>query len=99
MQGLAEPSLFPPALPRLSIVIIGRNEGDRLERCILTAQAVEGWKSNEILYVDSGSTDGSVELDGAAAGGRDVGGGRAPGGTVAGGPGGGGATPITGMAV
>ena len=46
----------------LSIVIIGRNEGERLERCILTAQAIEGWTPREILYVDSGSTDGSLEL-------------------------------------
>ena len=49
-------------LPSLSIVIIGRNEGDRLERCILTAQAISGWSPTEILYVDSGSTDGSSDL-------------------------------------
>jgi glycosyltransferase involved in cell wall biosynthesis len=48
--------------PSLSIVIIGRNEGERLERCIRTAQAVEGWTPTEILYVDSGSTDGSLDL-------------------------------------
>jgi glycosyltransferase involved in cell wall biosynthesis len=49
-------------LPTLSVVMIGRNEGERLERCILTAQAIEGWAPLEILYVDSGSTDGSLEL-------------------------------------
>ena len=49
-------------LPDLSVVIIGRNEGERLERCILTAQAIEGGKAKEILYVDSGSTDGSLDL-------------------------------------
>lgn len=48
--------------PTLSVVIIGRNEGERLERCILTAQAIEGWAPSEILYVDSGSTDGSLGL-------------------------------------
>jgi hypothetical protein len=39
-------------------VIIGRNEGERLKRCIASMQhqAVEA-----IVYVDSGSTDGSVE--------------------------------------
>ena len=45
----------------LSVVIIGRNEGERLERCILSAQAIAGWKAMELLYVDSGSTDGSWE--------------------------------------
>jgi cellulose synthase/poly-beta-1,6-N-acetylglucosamine synthase-like glycosyltransferase len=50
------------ALPSLSVVIIGRNEGERLERCILTSQSIDGWTPKEILYVDSGSTDGSVDL-------------------------------------
>ena len=49
-------------LPALSVVIIGRNEGERLERCILSTQAIQGWQPAEILYVDSGSTDGSVDL-------------------------------------
>jgi len=48
--------------PVLSVVIIGRNEGERLERCILSTQAIQGWQPAEILYVDSGSTDGSVDL-------------------------------------
>jgi glycosyltransferase involved in cell wall biosynthesis len=48
--------------PSLSVAIIGRNEGERLERCILSAQAIVGWTPTEILYVDSGSTDGSPEL-------------------------------------
>jgi len=52
----------PTQLPALSIVIIGRNEGERLERCILSAQAIAGWTPAEILYVDSGSTDGSLDL-------------------------------------
>ena len=51
-----------PSLPSLSVVIIGRNEGERLERCILTAQAVKGWEPLEVLYVDSGSTDGSPDV-------------------------------------
>lgn len=51
-----------PDLPVLSVVIIGRNEGERLERCILSTQAIQGWQPAEILYVDSGSTDGSLDL-------------------------------------
>ena len=50
------------SLPSLSVVIIGRNEGERLARCIRSAQAIEGWTPDEVLYVDSGSTDGSLEL-------------------------------------
>ncbi len=50
------------SLPSLSVVIIGRNEGERLRLCIRSAQAIHGWQPLEILYVDSGSTDGSAEL-------------------------------------
>lgn len=39
----------------VGVVIIGRNEGDRLTACI---KSVEGY---HVVYVDSGSTDGSVE--------------------------------------
>lgn len=38
------------------IVVIGRNEGERLRRCLESLPAVP------ILYVDSGSSDGSIEL-------------------------------------
>ena len=37
-------------------VVIGRNEGERLKRCLRSLSAAE-----VIVYVDSGSTDGSVE--------------------------------------
>jgi len=49
-------------LPALSVVIIGRNEGERLERCLLSVQGIDLWTPAEILYVDSGSTDGSLDL-------------------------------------
>lgn len=42
---------------RLGVVIIGRNEGDRLRAC-LTSISIGG----PIVYVDSGSTDGSTAL-------------------------------------
>lgn len=40
-------------------VAIGRNEGERLKRC-LTSLIAQG--ADPVLYVDSGSTDGSVEM-------------------------------------
>jgi GT2 family glycosyltransferase len=44
----------------LGVVAIGRNEGERLRRCLVAlAKAGQGAAS---VYVDSGSTDGSVEL-------------------------------------
>jgi cellulose synthase/poly-beta-1,6-N-acetylglucosamine synthase-like glycosyltransferase len=55
-------SLESNSRPSLSIVIIGRNEGERLDRCIRSAQTIQGWRASEILYVDSGSTDDSLEM-------------------------------------
>jgi cellulose synthase/poly-beta-1,6-N-acetylglucosamine synthase-like glycosyltransferase len=46
--------------PQLSVVIIGRNEGQRLIDCIRSVQAINEPKDSvEIIYVDSDSTDGS----------------------------------------
>ncbi|MBI5658495.1 MAG: glycosyltransferase family 2 protein [Nitrosomonadales bacterium] len=46
-----------PILP-VGIVAIGRNEGERLRKCLLSVVGLAG----KIVYVDSGSTDGSVEM-------------------------------------
>lgn len=43
---------------QLGIVIIGRNEGRRLARCLASVQKFQP----AVVYVDSGSTDGSQEL-------------------------------------
>ncbi|MEH2526206.1 MULTISPECIES: glycosyltransferase [unclassified Bradyrhizobium] len=40
---------------RYGVVAIGRNEGERLKQCLTSAQGADA-----IVYVDSGSTDGSV---------------------------------------
>lgn len=49
--------------PKVGAVIIGRNEGDRLQRCLSSVtDAVDG----PVIYVDSGSTDGSPEAARAA---------------------------------
>ncbi len=45
-------------MKHLGLVAIGRNEGKRLRQCL---QSVVG-KVEKIVYVDSGSTDGSVDL-------------------------------------
>ncbi|MGQ9872779.1 glycosyltransferase [Leptodesmis sp.] len=45
-------------MSKLGIVAIGRNEGDRLQQCL---QSVVG-RAAQVIYVDSGSTDASVEL-------------------------------------
>ncbi|HWB55094.1 MAG TPA: glycosyltransferase, partial [Tepidisphaeraceae bacterium] len=41
---------------RTGIVAIGRNEGERLKRCLRSAVR----PGIAVVYVDSGSTDGSV---------------------------------------
>lgn len=41
--------------PACGVVAIGRNEGDRLKRCLASAGRAE-----RVVYVDSGSSDGSV---------------------------------------
>jgi glycosyltransferase involved in cell wall biosynthesis len=43
--------------PITALVAIGRNEGERLERCLASATG----RYRLIVYVDSGSTDGSVQ--------------------------------------
>ncbi|MDE1175185.1 MAG: glycosyltransferase [Edaphobacter sp.] len=48
---------------KVSVVVIGRNEGERLRRCLSSVFAMDrtGFET-EVIYVDSGSTDGSTEL-------------------------------------
>ncbi|MEL7114018.1 MAG: glycosyltransferase [Pseudomonadota bacterium] len=50
----------------VAAIAIGRNEGDRLKACLASLQG----KAAPIIYVDSGSTDGSVEA--AVAAGAEV---------------------------
>jgi glycosyltransferase involved in cell wall biosynthesis len=48
--------------PRLSIVVIGRNEGERLIRCFRSVREAKLPAGEiEIVYVDCGSSDGSAE--------------------------------------
>jgi GT2 family glycosyltransferase len=42
----------------IGVVVIGRNEGLRLERCLTSLVG----SAQKVVYVDSGSTDGSVQM-------------------------------------
>jgi glycosyltransferase involved in cell wall biosynthesis len=48
--------------PALSVVVIGRNEGARLERCLTSIHRMERPGEIEVIYVDSASVDGSPAL-------------------------------------
>jgi GT2 family glycosyltransferase len=48
----------PGAAGSVGVVVIGRNEGERLRRCLTSAVQ----DARHLLYVDSGSVDGSVPL-------------------------------------
>jgi hypothetical protein len=45
-----------PIGPPFGAVVIGRNEGERLKRCLESVIRA----ANVVVYVDSGSSDGSV---------------------------------------
>lgn len=50
--------------PAISVVVIGRNEDQRLARCLESIRLIRGFdgESIQIIYVDSASKDGSPEL-------------------------------------
>jgi len=45
-------------MKKLGLVVIGRNEGERLRQCLLSVVP----RLANVVYVDSGSSDGSVEM-------------------------------------
>lgn len=45
-------------LSKVGVVTIGRNEGERLRKCLDSVAGIAG----RVVYVDSGSTDGSVAM-------------------------------------
>lgn len=55
-MSTAVSSVISAAAKRVAVVAIGRNEGERLVRCLRSVAGIVG----AVVYVDSGSTDGSV---------------------------------------
>lgn len=55
VRGMSSPV---PAPPEVDAVVIGRNEGARLVACLASLRG----QVRRVVYVDSGSTDGSVEV-------------------------------------
>jgi glycosyltransferase involved in cell wall biosynthesis len=60
MKTINPATAIPDTTPLISVVVIGRNEGNRLVRCLesIKAMQTEGFRI-ETIYVDSASTDGS----------------------------------------
>ena len=58
---MAEPVTLPFAGPSISVIVVNHNRRELLRRC-LTSLCEQTWTSAEILLVDNGSTDGSVEM-------------------------------------
>jgi cellulose synthase/poly-beta-1,6-N-acetylglucosamine synthase-like glycosyltransferase len=59
---LSTTTSFPEPL-RVAVVVIGRNEGERLRACLTSVLAMDYPRDLlDIVYVDSGSTDNSVAL-------------------------------------
>lgn len=46
----------------ISVIVIGRNEGERLETCLTSTQRALRMLSYELIYVDSHSTDDSLAI-------------------------------------
>ena len=46
----------------ISVIVIGKNEGERLDACLASAERALGPLSHELIYVDSHSTDDSLAI-------------------------------------
>jgi len=53
--------MIPGSSTGVAIVAIGRNEGERLKACLRAAGVCSVEGARTVVYVDSGSTDGSAE--------------------------------------
>jgi hypothetical protein len=62
MNGMPQVCRTNSDIPELSVVVIGRNEGKRLARCLESVGTMHWAGSFEVIYADSDSTDGSPQL-------------------------------------
>ena len=63
MTDASHTAIAEEASRLVSVVVIGRNEGDRLHRCLQSISQIKHPDFDlEVIYVDSGSEDGSVTL-------------------------------------
>ena len=53
--------MIPGSSRSVAIVAIGRNEGERLKACLRAAAVSSARGARTVVYVDSGSADGSAE--------------------------------------
>ena len=62
IESGSAPAAVAQTLPILAVVIIGRNEGERLVRCLESVRTMaDPGGPVEVIYVDSASTDGSPQ--------------------------------------
>lgn len=63
LKGVPVNTLTSRPAVQISVVVIGRNEGERLSRCLRSLGSADwGGLAHEVIYVDSSSTDGSPVL-------------------------------------
>lgn len=62
-----------PGAP-LAVVVIGRNEGERLRQCLLSVEKMHRPEGGiEMVYVDTASEDGSADMGRGASSGSEAG--------------------------
>jgi glycosyltransferase involved in cell wall biosynthesis len=61
IKNISDPGM-DAAQQKISIIVIGRNEGARLARCLESIGKVRGVVVHEVIYVDSASTDASLQV-------------------------------------
>lgn len=56
------PDTTPPAAPRVSVCVVVKDRRRRMARCLDAVAALDDVGGHEVVLVDNGSTDGTLEL-------------------------------------